>query len=228
MSVADLRAADSEFKRRAIALGKDGRVSKTHRVVRDELKKRTSKEDARGAAAQASTQREGETPHESLLAARREARAKYPQGHPERLKAERAVRHSRKVRRTEGLPPKQREAILEPRQRRSRRAPTPTGPTSSTNTSSIMQRQEEANALSAERRRTYMAARNQGASHDRAMEIARKRPSPPSDSAAGLKQRKVESITTQLVQQGYSRDRARTLAEQYVYNGKPLPKRRTM
>lgn len=34
--------------------------------------------------------------HADLLRARAEARAKYPQGHPERLKAERAVRQSRK------------------------------------------------------------------------------------------------------------------------------------
>jgi hypothetical protein len=36
--------------------------------------------------------------HQNLLAARREARAQYPAGHPDRVAAERAVRQSRKAR----------------------------------------------------------------------------------------------------------------------------------
>jgi hypothetical protein len=39
----------------------------------------------------------GTTPHADLLQQRSDARAKLPQGHPERLKAERAVRESRKL-----------------------------------------------------------------------------------------------------------------------------------
>lgn len=39
----------------------------------------------------------GVTSHSDLLKMRAEARAAHPQGHPERLKAERAVRHSRKL-----------------------------------------------------------------------------------------------------------------------------------
>lgn len=43
--------------------------------------------------------KESSSAHSDLLAARKAARAKYPAGHPERLKAERAVRQSRKSRR---------------------------------------------------------------------------------------------------------------------------------
>jgi hypothetical protein len=130
------------------------------------------------------------TDHADLLKARTAARAQYPKGHPERLKAERAVRQSRKTRRAgegSGGASTTRTAGVRTSRRRSRTA-TPAGTTSAPSTGkSIEQRQAEVHALSPAGQRTYALAVRSGAGHERAMGVAKARPKPPKGTAAAAR-----------------------------------------
>jgi hypothetical protein len=90
----DARAARAEAvgqaKRKAMGLD----PLPTPATDRMNAERAASAKATRGGAASTTVQK---TPHAQLLQERKDARAKYPQGHPERLKAERAVRQSRKA-----------------------------------------------------------------------------------------------------------------------------------
>jgi hypothetical protein len=128
------------------------------------------------------------TAHADLLKARTAARAQYPKGHPERLKAERAVRHSRKSRRAgegSGGGGTTRVAGTSRASRRRQSATGPPRPTSQPSTGkSIAEHRAEVATLSDERMRAYYTARRQGIGHERAMNVARARPVPPKGTAA--------------------------------------------
>lgn len=125
--------------------------------------------------------------HSVLLKARTDMRAKYPPGHPERLKAERAVRQSRKTRRAgEGgssAGATTRTAVAGTSRRRTK-APskfnTPVGRTGSTDTtSSVADHQAEYGALKPFQKRAYDKAKLQGIGHQRSMSVAKSAPTPP-------------------------------------------------
>lgn len=160
------------------------------------------------------------TSHSDLLQARRDARAKYPVGHPERLAAERAVRSSRKS--TQYKDGRVNQAQLNPTKKAAdaRRDPgfqSPKGPrehliTGGAKTSAttvgiggsfsdkaptpVSTRQAQVNSLTPGERSQYFALRNAGAMHDRAMAQVQSRRQrgtvPPKVVAAATSRRKTK------------------------------------
>lgn len=132
--------------------------------------------------------------HSELLKARTAARAAYPQGHPERLKAERAVRQSRKARRAgaEGGGGTPRVRAGTPGTSRRRRTAAPVGVTSAPERGggkSIAQRQAEAGTLLPRQQRTYRQAMLKGGvGHERSLGVAKERPIAARGSAGRKKQ----------------------------------------
>jgi hypothetical protein len=138
----------------------------------------------------------GTPEHATLLKARTAARAQYPQGHPERLKAERAVRQSRKTRRAgEGGSGGVTRTGAAPgtSRRRTSRTATPEGKTSAPSTGkSISDHQAEYAALKPHQKRAYDKAKLQGIGHERSMSVARGAAVPPKGTA-GRTVRKAEN-----------------------------------
>lgn len=135
--------------------------------------------------------------HAQLLKNRTAMRAKYPQGHPERLKAERAVRQSRKTRRAgEGGSSGgvvRRTAVAGTPRRRTSRTATPVGKTSAPSTGkSVAEHQAEYGQLKPYQRRAYDKAKLQGIGHERSMTVAKSAPTPPKGTA-GRAVRKAEN-----------------------------------
>jgi hypothetical protein len=145
-----------------------------------------------------------ERTHSDLLAARRDARAKYPAGHPERLAAERAVRASRKTsgyrdarggqahvsNAKKAADAKKDPAFYAPREHITTGAAKTSATTVATGGSfnksapvpagqQMSVRLAQVNALSAGARAQYYAMRNAGISHDRAMAKVSQRPQTP-------------------------------------------------
>jgi hypothetical protein len=187
--------------------------------------------------------------HSELLKARTAARAAYPKGHPERLKAERAVRQSRKARRAGagGGGETTRVGAGTPRTSRRRRVPATVGATSAPEKGggkSIAQRRAEAERLLPRQQRTYNQAKLKGGTgHERAIGIARGRPVAPRGTAGRKRQiaeekafqrpgrvtvakaqsETIDSLTQSLVARGWSKARARKLAEGRILHGNAIP-----
>jgi hypothetical protein len=161
---------------------------------RDRISAETSPETAMATYAAAKEPPGSGAAHSELLKARTAARKAYPKGHPERLKAERAVRHSRKSRRAgEGSGGGGTTGVTgtSTATRRRQRKAVPAGKTSAPETGkSIMEHRAEVGTLAAHRVRAYYTARRQGIGHERAMTVARETPEPPKGSDAARRYRK--------------------------------------
>jgi hypothetical protein len=189
--------------------------------------------------------------HSELLKARTAARKAHPQGHPERLKAERAVRQSRKTRRAgAGGGGGTTRAAGAPSTSRRRRTPvTATTSTSAPTTGkSVLQRQSEVTRMSPERQRTYAQAKRAGVGHERAMTTAKGRPKPPKGTAGAARRKAsgegkapprlaapvgvkpsagqadtIEALAKGLIARGWSPAQARKLARGRVLRGEKIP-----
>lgn len=131
--------------------------------------------------------------HQDLLRARKEARAKYPAGHPERLAAERAVRASRRTDDYRSGKSDQAHVSDKKKAAEAKKDPAFYGPKDQIPTrkasvvptrssiSTLSEHQREVNALNVSERSRYFAMRNAGALHSTAIANIRRqqeRPAP--------------------------------------------------